>query len=246
MFAAIRSHQGSSGVLLRKKGTWGGPAGGVERTRSTGAGDRPVRAVGTPGFRPSDARAFQPPPDPRHLRWVPPPTAGMPRRVSSSAAARTDSADTVSNMQLAGALVCRLACRRGLVCRRPRYSPDPLLAGPAVSSSGRARGPTIPIHWQVPLDAFVLAPSDDTSPTVRRNRAAPTATPCAPENSGKQGFWPIFSLTGGGVANGTLASFCAHSPALPLPFYARRRRRAGVEPRRISFRAGMLAVPSSG
>ena len=92
---------GSSWVLLRKKGSWGGPAGGVERTRSTGscalAGDRPVRAVGTPGCRSSDARAFQPPPDPRHLRWVPPPSSAPARRVSSSAAARTDSADTVSN-----------------------------------------------------------------------------------------------------------------------------------------------------
>jgi hypothetical protein len=50
---------GSSWVPLRKKGSWGGPAGGVERTRSTGscalAGDRPVRAVGPPGCRSSDA-----------------------------------------------------------------------------------------------------------------------------------------------------------------------------------------------
>ena len=71
----------------------GSPAGGVERTRSTGscalAGDRPVRAVGTPGCRSSDAA---------------PPALGAPtnrsapaRRASSSAAARTDSADTVSN-----------------------------------------------------------------------------------------------------------------------------------------------------
>ena len=84
---------GSSWVLLRKKGSWGGPAGGVERTRSTGscalAGDRPVRAVGTPGCRSSDAA---------------PPALGATthrsapaRRASSSAAARTDSADTVSN-----------------------------------------------------------------------------------------------------------------------------------------------------
>jgi hypothetical protein len=81
---------GSSWVPLRKKGSWGGPAGGVERTRSTGscalAGDRPVRAVGTPGCRSSDARAFQPPPDPRHLRWVPPRTAR--RRHAASAPRR--------------------------------------------------------------------------------------------------------------------------------------------------------------
>jgi hypothetical protein len=142
---------GSSWVLLRKKGTWGGPAGGVERTRSTGscaAGDRPVRAVGTPGCRSSDARAFQPPPDPRHLRWVPPPTARRRHAASAPRRPPVPTAQTRSQTRHAARWRARL----------PPGSP----CGPAVSSSGRARGPTIPIHWQVPLEAFVLAPSDDT------------------------------------------------------------------------------------
>jgi hypothetical protein len=144
--------EGSSWVLLRKKGSWVAlPAG------SNGPG-RPARAPlpAIARFEQLARRAADPQMlEHSNLRLTRatcvgchrlPLGAGARRQLLGGRPYRHRRHGLKHATRLAGALG-RLA---------------PLLAGPAVSSSGRARGPTIPIHWQVPLEAFVLAPSDDT------------------------------------------------------------------------------------